>query len=224
MYQFIAGPLLWISFGVLIVGLIVRTVLYIRGLNWQLDRVPYKAHRLRGIRGAFRSVIHWIVPFWSVGWRAKPIFTTVYFVFHIGLVITPIFLTGHAVLIKERLGLNWPSIPMGPADALTIGVICSVVFIAIRRIALPEVRIVTTFYDYLLLLISVAPFLTGFLIVHQAPGNQFWLYAHILSGEIMLVAIPFTKLYHVVGFFLSRAQIGYDFGTKRDFKGKGFAW
>jgi hypothetical protein len=40
----------------------------------------------------------------------------------------------------------------------------------------------------------------------------------------MLIAIPFTKLFHVVGFFLSRAQIGMDFGIKRDFKGKGFAW
>lgn len=224
MYNFLTGPMLWLSFGVLVVGLIVRTVLYIRGLDWRLERVAYRAHLKLGIRGAFRSIVHWIVPFWSVGWRAKPIFATIFFVFHIGLVVTPVFLVGHAVIIKERFGVDWPTIPMGLADVLTLCVLCAVIFIAIRRIALPEVRIVTTCYDYLLLLISAAPFVTGFLTVHQAPGEQFWLYAHILSGEVMLIAIPFTKLYHVVGFFLSRAQIGMDFGIKRDFKGKGFAW
>jgi hypothetical protein len=41
----------------------------------------------------------------------------------------------------------------------------------------------------------------------------------------MLAAIPFTKLSHFVLFFLSRAQIGMDFGIKRGgTKGKGLAW
>jgi len=120
--------------------------------------------------------------------------------------------------------VDWPTLSMGLADVLTIGVMITAVCIAIRRLALPEVRIVTTFYDFFLLLLSVAPFVTGFLAVHQAPHYQLWLYSHILSGELLLVAIPFTKLFHVVGFFLSRGQIGADFGIKRGYKGKGFAW
>ena len=47
---------------------------------------------------------------------------------------------------------------------------------------------------------------------------------HVLSGELLLILIPATKLWHVVGFFLSRGQIGADFGIKRGYKGKGFAW
>jgi nitrate reductase gamma subunit len=113
---------------------------------------------------------------------------------------------------------------MGLADVLTIGVMITAVCIAIRRLALPEVRIVTTFYDFFLLLLSVAPFVTGFLAVHQASHYQLWLYSHILSGELLLIAVPFTKLFHVVGFFLSRGQLGADFGIKRAYKGKGFAW
>jgi nitrate reductase gamma subunit len=224
MYQFITGPLLWLSFGIFFVGLIVRVVRYIRGLDWQLDRVAYKAHPILGLRGAFRSIIHWLVPFWSVGWRAKPLYTIIFFTFHVGLVVTPLFLSGHAVMIQQRWGLHWPTISMGLADGLTIAVMVTAVLIAIRRIGLPEVRIVTTLYDYFLLLISVAPFVTGFLAVHQASNYEFWLYTHILSGEILLIAIPSTKLSHVVGFFLSRAQLGADFGIKRDYKGKGFAW
>jgi nitrate reductase gamma subunit len=228
-YQFITGPLLWLAFIVFFGGLLVRVVNYIRGLDWQLDRVAYRAHPGMAIKGALSSIIHWLIPFGSVGWRVKPVYTIIFFVFHIGLVVTPLFLEGHAVLLKERWGINWPTISMGLADTLTIGVMFATVCIAIRRIALPEVRIVTTFYDYFLLLLTVAPFATGFLTVYQAPNpwaiQDFWLYAHILSGELLLMAIPFTKLFHVVGYFLSRGQLGVDFGVKRAFKAKGgFAW
>ncbi len=224
MYGFITGLLLWLSFATLVTGLVVRTVVYIRGLDWQVDRVAYGTHMALGMKEAVRSVVHWLMPFWSVGWRSKPIFTIIFFVLHTGLIITPVFLIGHAVIIKERFGIDWPTIPMGLADALTVMVMCSVIFIAIRRLALPEVRIVTTAYDYLLLLITVAPFVTGFLAVHYPADHTFWLYAHILSAEVLLVAIPFTKLYHVVGFFLSRGQLGMDFGIKRGFKSDGFEW
>ncbi|MEJ2661725.1 MAG: hypothetical protein P8Z73_13520 [Desulfobacteraceae bacterium] len=41
----------------------------------------------------------------------------------------------------------------------------------------------------------------------------------------MLVAIPFTKLSHFLLFFLSRAQLGMDFGIKRGgMKSKGMPW
>ena len=139
--------------------------------------------------------------------------------------VTPLFLPGHGVIIDQRWGVHWPTISMALADVLTITVIVTTVFIALRRIGLPEVRIVTTLYDYLLLLITVTPFVSGFLAVHQFGDYEFWLYTHILSGELLLIAIPFTKLYHIVGFFLSRGQLGADFGIKRAYKAKGgFAW
>jgi nitrate reductase gamma subunit len=118
-----------------------------------------------------------------------------------------------------------PTIPETLADLLTIAVIVCVVFLVLRRIAFPEVRILTTFYDYLLLAITVAPFVTGFLASQQISGYQGWFMAHIVCGEIMLIAIPFTKLSHVVMFFLSRGQLGMDYGIKRGgMKGKGLAW
>jgi len=224
LYELITGPLLWLSFGIFFVGLTFRVVRYFQGLDWQLDRVAYRAHPGLGLKGALRSIVHWLVPFWSEGWRAKPLYTLIFFIFHVGLVLTPLFLLGHAVMFKERWGVNLPTLSMGLADVLTIAVMITAVCIASRRLGLPEVRIVTTCYDFLLLLLSVAPFVTGFLAVHQAPRYQLWLYSHILSGELLLVAIPFTKLFHVVGFFLSRGQLGADFGIKRGYKGKGFAW
>lgn len=225
MYQIITGPLLWLTFLVFVGGLAWRVYSYVKGLSWKLDRVAYGTQTAYGVRGAARSIAAWIVPFGSRGWKVKPIFTVMFFVFHIGIVVTPIFLLGHAVILKQRFGLGWPTLPMFAADALTVAMLCATVFIVIRRIALPEVRIITSLYDYVLLVITAAPFVTGFMAVHQMGDYKFWLYAHILCGEIMLLAVPFTKLFHVVGFFLSRGQLGMDYGIKRGgMKGTNMAW
>ncbi len=226
MYQFITGPLLWLTFLVFVGGLAWRVYAYIKGLDWKLDRVAYGTQTAYGWRGALRSIGAWIVPFGSQGWKVKPIFTILFFVFHIGIVVTPLFLAGHLVILEMRFGFAWPALPMALADVLTVAMMCAGAFIIVRRIALPEVRIITSLYDYLLLGITIAPFFSGFMAVHQLGGDHvFWLYAHILSGELMLLAIPFTKLFHVVGFFLSRGQLGMDYGIKRGgMKGTNMAW
>ena len=225
MYEFLTGPLLWFSFAVFFIGVTVRVVRYIRGLNWQMDRVAYRPHFGYGMKGALRSVFFWLFPFGTRSWRVKPGMTILFFCFHIGLLVTPIFLLAHNIILKSRWGISLPTLSGATADTLTVIVIVSVLFLALRRIAYSEVRIVTTAYDYLLLAIAVAPFITGFLASHLASGYPFWLLAHIITGEIMLIVIPFTKLSHVVMFFLVRGKLGMDYGIKRGgMRGKSLAW
>jgi nitrate reductase gamma subunit len=225
MYELVTGPLAWLSFGIFALGLLYRLVWYIRGLNWQMDRVTYTKNVAYGIKGALRSIFYWLVPFGTHSWRFYPGFTILVFVFHICLLATPVFLMGHNVLLLERWGFSLPTLPEGLADGMTVAVMIAALFIILRRIALPEVRIITKPYDFLILAIAVAPFLTGFLAFHQVGSYDFWIVVHVLSGEIMLVAIPFTKLSHFLLFFLSRAQLGMDFGIKRGgMKNKGMAW
>jgi nitrate reductase gamma subunit len=108
---------------------------------------------------------------------------------------------------------------------MTAALLLAALFIVVRRMAVPQVRVLTTVYDILLMAIAVAPFVTGFIAYHQVGHYQFWLILHILCGEIMLVAIPWTKLSHFLLFFLSRAQLGMDFGIKRGgMKSKGMPW
>jgi nitrate reductase gamma subunit len=225
MYQFVTGPLAWIAFAVFFVGIITRAVLYIRGLNWQMDRVAYRPHMRHGIRGALRSIVYWLLPYGTQSWRNNPFFTMLVFLLHIGLLLTPLFLLGHNVLLQERWGFSLPTISESTADLLTILVIVTAVFLVLRRIALTEVRLITDAYDYLVIAIAVAPFITGLIAHHQVGNYQFWLILHILCGELLLVAIPFTKLSHFILFFMSRAQLGMDYGIKRGgMKGKGLAW
>lgn len=225
MYAFVTGPLAWLAFGIFFIGLIYRAVWYIRGLDWKADRVAYAEYPAYGFRGAVRSILYWLLPFGTRSWRFYPGMTILFFVFHIGLLFTPIFLRAHNMILAERWGFSLPVIADPTADFLTILVLAAAVFIILRRIALPEVRHLTTGYDILLIVIAVAPFLTGLFAYHHVGDYPFWLIVHILSGEIFLVAIPFTKLSHFVLFFMSRAQIGMDYGIKRGgMKSKGLAW
>jgi nitrate reductase gamma subunit len=225
MYEFVTGPLAWIAFLTFFLGLIWRFIWYVRGLNWQMDRVAYTAHAAYGVRGALRSIVSWLVPYGTHSWRFYAGFTVLVFVFHLAMLITPIFLLGHNELLRERWGFSLPTLPEGLADAMTVALLLAALFILLRRVALTQVRILTTAYDLLILAIAVAPFVTGFLAYHQVGPYRFWLILHILCGEIMLVAIPWTKLSHFLLFFLSRAQLGMDFGIKRGgMKSKGMPW
>jgi len=225
MYAFLTGPMLWLSFAICIIGCGYRAVKYVQGLNWQLDRVPYGFFRGLAIAGALKSIFHWLTPYGSRSWRVKPLYAAAFFLLHIGLVLVPLFLYAHVMVVAERFGLSWPTLPGGLADTLTILALAAGVFIVLRRFALPEVRILTTAHDLWIMVISLAPLVTGFVAAHQTGENNAWLLAHIVTGEIWLIAIPFTKLSHVVLFFCSRAQIGVDFGVKRGGQhGSGIVW
>ncbi len=226
MIDFLTGPMLWFSLAVCFGGLLVRVILYIKGLDWKLDRVAYKPHMGRGLCGALRSIRCWLTPMGTYGWRQQPFMAVGFFLFHIGAVLVPLFLVGHNIILKESFGFSLPVIPSWLADALTIGVLIGAVMLAFRRFALTEVRILTTAYDWFILAVSVAPFLTGFMARLQVGDYQLWLTMHILTGELLLILIPFTKLSHIVLFFMSRGQLGMDYNIKRGGMKRtaGFPW
>jgi nitrate reductase gamma subunit len=224
-YAFLSGPMVWISVSICLAGLIIRAILYIKGLNWQLDRVAYTAHPKAGIKGAARSIFFWLIPFGTRSWRTQPAMTVLFYMFHLGAICVPLFLVAHNMVFEKQFHFSLYTLPPMLADILSWGVIVSGIFLVLRRIALPEVRILTTCNDYLILLLSIAPFITGLICRYELGDYSIWILVHMLFGEILLIAIPFTKLSHIVLFFMSRAQLGMDFGIKRGgMKGKGLSW
>jgi len=203
-YNLVRGPFVWLAFLVFI-GMSIYKVrrLYIMAKN---EKVVLPA--IKG-KAAGKSILHWIIPFGSRNWRMRWPITITTFVFHIGLVFTPIFLLSHNVLWYESWGISWWSLPESVADILTVLVmICCIVFF-FRRIFAPEVRFVTTADDLLILAISFFPFLTGFLAYHQwLLPHKTMVILHMLFGQLMLIAIPFTRLAHMFYFFMTRAFMG----------------
>ncbi|HAO22381.1 MAG: nitrate reductase [Desulfobacteraceae bacterium IS3] len=213
-YDFVSGPLVWLSFIIFISGSIYR-IATMAMLAKKKDGVVYD---YMDSFYALRSIMHWIIPFGSENMKKHPAMTIVTFVFHISLVIAPLFLFAHIALIKEAWDISWGYISDTTADIMTILVIASCVFFMLRRIKLPEVRYLTDTSDYILLAIVAAPFVTGFLAYHQWMGYKLMVILHILSGEVMLAAIPFTRLSHVLFFPFTRGYIGSEFGAVRHAK------
>lgn len=213
-YQFVTGPLAWAAFILFFGGCLYRLI----SLLLLVKKKESFIFSYMSFKYSFRSIFHWIVPFATENWKRHPWLTIVTFAFHLCLIITPLFLLSHIVLWEESWNVSWWSLPDGLADAMTVIVIASCVFFRIRRRVVPEVRFVTSFSDYVILAIVAAPFLTGFLAYHQWFAYRFFVIAHILSGEIMLAAIPFTRLSHMLFSPLTRAYMGSEFGKIRHAK------
>ncbi|MEW6066792.1 MAG: TmcC family electron transfer complex membrane anchor subunit [Nitrospirota bacterium] len=206
-YNFVRGPFVWITFAVFIGGSIFKLYNLISLAKKEKVVFPFIDWK-----GALKSILHWLVPFASRNWRKRFVMTTITFLFHICLVVTPIFLLSHNILWYESWGITWWTLPEGVADIMTLIVIIACIAFFIRRIFTPEVRFVSFSSDYLILAIAFFPFLTGFLAYHELIlPYKVMVILHILFGEIMLIAIPFTRLGHMFYFFLTRTYMGSNF-------------
>jgi nitrate reductase gamma subunit len=211
LYNIVSGPLAWMAFAIFIGGSIYRLI----GLIVLVHKKEPFIFSYMNLRYSLRSILRWSTPFATENMRKHPALTIVAFVFHICLIITPIFLLAHVTLVDESWNLSWWTLPDGAAEIMTLIVIAGCVFFLVRRLVNPEVQYVTSASDFIILAIVAAPFITGVLAYYQWFGYQTFMILHILSGEIMLVAIPFTRLSHMLFAPLTRAYMGSEFGGVR---------
>ena len=207
MSDFVRGPLVWVAFLVFILGTAYQVYRFYR-----LSR-PRERYRLRIPFGkppqepeeapAEPELTWWQQVQLSVAGR-NPVMIAVTTLFHLALVLTPLFVLGHNVLLDIAWHASLPSLPEAVADGLTVAVLAGGLFFLLRRIFLARVRAISTAYDYLVLLIATAPFITGFLAYHHLFDYDTVILLHMLAGEIMLMAIPFTKLVHMPFYFINR--------------------
>jgi len=214
LYAWVSGPLVWIAF-----------LVFIGGTIYRLGRLLGLAHRKErflftyiSLPHSLRSIAHWSLPFATTNMRLHPVMTIVTFLFHICLLVTPLFLSAHVIMWDEAWNFDWWTLPDGLADVMTLVVIGGAIFFLVRRLKLPEVRYVTSASDFVILAITVMPFLSGFMAYHQWFGYRFWIILHIISGAVMLMAIPFSRLFHMFMAPLTRAYMGSEFGKIRQAK------
>jgi len=210
-YNFVSGPLAWLAFILFFGGCLYRLV---RLFMLAKEKEPF-IFTYMSWKYSLRSIFHWIIPFGTVNWRRHPVLTVVTFVFHIGLVIAPIFLLAHVILLDEALNISWWALPDAWADVLAVAVIIGCVFFLVRRLTQPEVKFVTSASDFVILTIVAAPFITGFIAYHQWIDYPVMMVLHVVAGEVLLVAIPFTRLSHMLFSPFTRAYMGSEFGKVR---------
>ncbi len=214
-YLFVEGPLLWIAFLVFIIGSLLRAALFLVESR-QKDKIIYNHFSWKYV---FATIGRWLLPI-NKDIAKNPIFTISGYVFHICLVVVPIWLSGHITLWEEsRFGWSWTPLPESVADWMTLIFLAIALFFLLRRIFSADIRLLSTFSDYFILVVAALPFLTGYFLTHGTLDNISFMgdnmtLLHMLSGELMLILIPFTKLSHFLLFFFSRASTGIEFGRR----------
>jgi nitrate reductase gamma subunit len=96
---------------------------------------------------------------------------------------------------------------METADVLTIMTVAAAAILFIIRIFDKSARAISSFSDYMFLVLISLPFVTGFMAVHPAMNPfsyDLTMLIHILSAEIIFVILPYSKLSHTVLFFFDR--------------------
>ncbi|MFH2091601.1 MAG: TmcC family electron transfer complex membrane anchor subunit [Pseudomonadota bacterium] len=212
--NFIMGPMVWISLAIFLVGVIFKFYQLVR-LIGQKEKFLYTYF---SFKYGFRSILAWMVPFLPASTRKSPVFFAVSYIFHLLLFIVPIFLLAHVALLEETMQWSWMTINEPLADALTLMIIFALIFFAVRRVILPEISYLTRASDFFFILIVALPFITGFLAYHQFVAYQWMTIVHIISGELMIILIPFTRFFHMFMAPFTRAYTGSEFGAVRHAK------
>jgi nitrate reductase gamma subunit len=201
------GPLFAVTFLVMILGLgrhaLLQVYLLVVKKGWRLKQVSWGS--------VARETLSWAVPARHIEPGTR-LFSLASYVMHVGILIAPVFLIDHVALWEGFLGVSLPSIGKGTADTLTLLTIaCGLLLLALRTFKARH-RLVSRKSDYLLLMLVLVPFLTGYCASHPSVDPLPWIVmmlTHLLSAELLFVLTPFTKLAHVVLFFFDRISAVY---------------
>jgi nitrate reductase gamma subunit len=137
------------------------------------------------------------------------------YTFHIGFLLTLLFYTPHILYFRGLLGFGWPALPTSLVDVLAVLSIAALVALLVNRVVDPVRRFLSGFQDYFTWLVTLLPLATGYMALNRLalPYTEM-LSLHILSIELLLVTIPFTKLIHAVTFLIARWYNGAIAGRK----------
>ena len=190
------GPAFVFALSFMVLGLIRHVVITVLETRRIMRRAGDKSLPSAQI---WRATVRWLVPVGKI--RDQFVFSATSMIFHVAILIVPLFLAGHIALWRGYLGFGLPAISNDVADILTIVAVVTAVALVIQRLAARDTRAISRVQDYVLPLLVALPFATGFLVMH--PGlNPFafepTLFVHVMSANLVFVLMPLTKLSHAV--------------------------
>lgn len=195
--DFARGTLFRLTFALMILGLLRILFLDIWGM---LEAYSKAGDKNVPWGSAFRKTISWLLPFNRAA-KNRPFYSLFSILFHAGLILVPIFLFAHVELWKPALGFGWITLSKDLADILTISTVIFGILLLIGRLVSRESRFISRKQDYLWPPLLIIPFITGFICANipvSPQGYQLSMLIHILSGELIFVLLPFTKIAHCV--------------------------
>ena len=137
------------------------------------------------------------------------------YVFHAGLFLAIFFFAPHIEFFRSMTGLSWASLPTALVDASVVAAMAALGVLLAHRLNNRVKRMLSGFADYLAWAVTLLPLLTGYMAYHHLFVEYTLMLAlHLFSVELLLVLLPFTKLFHTFSLFISRWYNGEIFGRK----------
>jgi nitrate reductase gamma subunit len=214
--EFLRGPLFRIAFLVFIGGLAYR-LLRVVALGWPKDKVPSAGSKTKGVATSYVKGIG-IFPF--VPWVKKTFNGNIVTflaggMFHVGLISVILLGTAHMLAWKSLLGFGWPTLPLPIVDWLAAATIAAMVALLVNRLNHPVVKKLTGPAELLNWTLVFLPMVTGYMMAHHLFFRYEALFSlHMLTVDLLLIWIPFSRLSHFVFYFFSRTIHGAQFGKR----------
>ena len=198
-------------------GLTYATIFMVFGLTLRVIEIialgrPKELAEVRsnGVANGFRMIIKRSIPE-PRNWR----YITASYIWHVGLLIVVFFFIPHTQFFRDVFGFwigGWPNYII---DFFTVLSIAAMLYTLVQRFTDPARRILSHMSDYLAWVVTFLPFVTGYMAFHRLGTDYTLMLAlHILSVELLMVALPISKLGHAVTFFFARYYTGSNFGRR----------
>jgi len=196
------GPTFLFVLTVLLLGLLRLIIL----TTWDIIAAIRRAgdRRLPYRQIALQTIL-WLLPFNKLH-RNRAGYSVASFSLHLGILIVSLFLRNHLDILQDNIGISWMAISKPILDVLTLVGILGISFLLLFRLYVISSRRLSKTADYLLLLLILNIFVSGYLAGrgwNPIPYSSLMLF-HTLNGMALLLLIPFTKIAHCVLFPLIR--------------------
>jgi nitrate reductase gamma subunit len=205
------GPLFRLSLAVCLLGL----AYYLGNTLAHIVRAYRQATDKQLPTGEIVSAtLRWLVPVRLL--RINPLGGFASLLFHVGILLVPLFYVGHVRLWQADLPVPWPVLGSTVSDEQSLASAAGLLLLLAGRLLIAASRQLTGLADALLLAVLLALVLSGYWAAHPtasplAPRTMVLI--HMLLGNLALVLTPLTKIVHCVLYPLTQliGELGWHF-------------
>jgi nitrate reductase gamma subunit len=213
---FARGPLFYAALLIFIAGMVYRLISVVL-LGWRRDRVPNRGSKLSGVAVAYaKGIVIWpFIPWVKQTFSRNPITYLAGGLFHLGLFVVIFLGAAHMLVWKSLLGFGWPTLPLPIVDWLAAGTIVAMIALFINRLVNPVLKLISGPAEWINLLVVFLPMVTGYMMTHHLWLRYEALFSlHMLSVDLLLIWIPFSRISHFMFYFFSRTFHGAQAGKR----------
>jgi nitrate reductase gamma subunit len=214
--RFARGPLFEVALVVFLAGMAYRIVRVV-SLGWQRTKVPAGGSAVAGVGKTYAKGLGVLpfIPWVKDSFRGNAVTFMAGGMFHLGLFVVILLGTAHMLVWKSLLGFGWPTLPLPIVDWLAAAAIVAMIALLINRLTHPVVRKISGTPEAANWLFVFVPMVTGYMMTHHMFFRYETLFTlHMLSVDVLLIWIPFSRISHFAFYFFSRTIHGMEFGRR----------